>query len=222
APLLPTRHAPLALGEEPLSPTIIARREDACPSGQRGAGFPAELYAGFLAGRWQGVSRHLGTGDRDVPPIRLVCDSNGLWGTFQGAGPMDGNPLDLRQDQMPIIQGGPVAILFAGEAVPAVVPFEAWEARLLAPLHPTEEGVIGLVQPRQHILQHVAVDRGVRRELRADDRELGFLLVARDRDVATLPGSDAVFQGDIVEGAAAPEYLVHHPLLCGCWAQFLL
>ena len=56
---------------------------------------------------------------------------------------------------------------------------QAWEARLLASGYPAEERVLRRVQPRQHILQHVAMQGGVVRELGTNGLELGFLLRAR-------------------------------------------
>ena len=52
--------------------------------------------------------------------------------------------------------------------------------------------------------------------------QLGFLLVARDRDVAPLPGRDALLQGGVVEHATAPEHLLQRPLLGGRRPQLLL
>jgi hypothetical protein len=45
----------------------------------------------------------------------------------------------------------------------------------------------------------MAVDGGVVRELLTDRLQLGFLLRAREGDVAALPGGDALFQGGVVE-----------------------
>jgi hypothetical protein len=104
-------------------------------------------------------------------------------------------------------------------AVPALV---AREARLLAALHPAEERLIGPVQPRQHVLQHVAVDGGVLREFRPNGLQLGFLLVAGDGDAAALPGGDALLQGRVVERAAAPEHVLQRPLLGRRGARLLL
>ena len=38
----------------------------------------------------------------------------------------------------------------------------------------------------------------------ANGFEFGFLLVARDRDVAPLPGGDALLEGGVIEIAATP------------------
>jgi hypothetical protein len=92
--------------------------------------------------------------------------------------------------------------------VEAVAALEARESCFLASLGSPEERLIGLVEPRQHVLQHVGMDGGVVWKRGADVLQFGFLLVARDRDVAALPGGDALLQGGIVEAAAAPEHLI--------------
>ena len=89
---------------------------------------------------------------------------------------MDRDAPDLRQHQGAVVEAGTVAILLVGERVPAVTPLKARKARLLAIRHPPEERLIGLVEPRQHVLQDVAVEGGVRREVRPDRLQLGFLL----------------------------------------------
>ncbi len=65
------------------------------------------------------------------------------------------------------------------------------------------------------------MDGGVLRELRADGLQFGFLLVARDGDVAALPGGDALLQGGVVELAAAPQHFLQRPLLGGRGTQLL-
>jgi hypothetical protein len=69
---------------------------------------------------------------------------------------------------------------------------EAREPCFLPVLHPPEERLIGLVETGQHVLQHVAVNSRVLRELRADGFQLRFLFKPRDRDVLPLPGDDAL------------------------------
>ena len=82
--------------------------------------------------------------------------------------------------------------------------------------------MIGRIQARQDILQHVAVEGGILRQLRPDGRELGFLLKACHRDVAPLPGGDALLQGGVVEGATAPQNGFKRTLLSGRGPQLLL
>ena len=62
--------------------------------------------------------------------------------------------------------------------MPAGAPLEARETGLLARLHPSEESLIGPVEPGEHVLQHVAVEGGVFRERGADILQLGFQLSA--------------------------------------------
>src|SRR6478609_1942090 len=100
---------------------------------------------------------------------------------------MDSNTPDLGQDQEAIVESRPVAILLAGEGVEASPSLEARKARLLPSLEAAEERLVGLVEPRQHVLQHMAVNCLILGERDANGFELGFLLVARDRDVTPLP-----------------------------------
>jgi len=62
--------------------------------------------------------------------------------------------------------------------VEAVSALEAREACLLAALDAAEECLVRLIQPRQHVLQDMGVDRLIFRKLRPDGLELGFLLKA--------------------------------------------
>jgi hypothetical protein len=82
---------------------------------------------------------------------------------------------------------------------------KAGEAWFFTILDAAEEGLVRLVQAGQDILQHMAVDGGVFRELLTDRLQLGFLLIPREGDVAALPGGDALFQGGVVERATAPQ-----------------
>jgi hypothetical protein len=105
---------------------------------------------------------------------------------------MHADASDLREDQDTVVEGGAVAILFEGKGMEAIPPLETREASLLAALHPAEERLIGLVEPGQHILQHMAVDCGVLWELGADGLQFGFLFIAREGDASPLVGGDAL------------------------------
>jgi hypothetical protein len=52
-----------------------------------------------------------------------------------------------------------------------------------------EERLIGLVEPRERILERVSVNGGVLRHLCVNGFQLGILLEARDRDVTAVVGS---------------------------------
>ncbi len=186
-----------------------------CAVGEGGEGLQAEIDPRLLGSRLQRVCRHLGTGDGDIPAVRLFRDSDGLGRALDGARPLYAEAPNLGEDERAVIQPCPVTVFFVGERAVAIAiaPFEAREAGLLAALYPPEERLLGLVQPRQHVLQHMAVDRGVLRILRPDGLQLGFLLVAREGDTASLPGGDALLQGRGVEGAAAPQDNLQCPLL---------
>src|SRR5260221_14636513 len=68
----------------------------------------------------------------------------------------------------------------------------------------------------------MAMDGGVVREVLTEVLQLGFLLIARDTDVAALPGGDALFQAGVIERAAAPQDELKLALLAGGRPQFLL
>ena len=168
----------------------------------------SDVDAGLFAGERQRLGGHLGTREADVPPIGLARDRDGLDPALHWAGPTHRDTANFRQDEVAVIEASAVAIFLVGEGVPAGAALEAREARLLASRHPPEERLIGPVEPGQHVLQDVAVEGGVLRHVRTDILQLGFLLVARDRDVAALPGGDALLQGGVGERATAPEHLV--------------
>ena len=56
------------------------------------------------------------------------------------------------------------------------MPLETREARLLASLEATEERLIRLVQPRQHVLQDMRVDDGEVGKIGAYLLEFSFLI----------------------------------------------
>jgi hypothetical protein len=133
----------------------------------------------------------------------------------QSTGPVDADVPKLGEHQHPVRQPRAVAILLETERMVAVLALEAREARFLAPFEPAEEGLIGLVEPREHILQHVAVDGGVLGKRGADILEFGVLREPRDGDRAALPGGDTLLQRRVGERAAAHEDALKLPLLGG-------
>ena len=66
----------------------------------------------------------------------------------------------------------------------AVPSLEAWKCGFYSAVDPAKERLIGIVQPREHVLQDAGVDGGVLEELRAAILQLSFLLKARDGDAA--------------------------------------
>src|SRR5262249_7252717 len=156
-----------------------ARVGDLAAVGQRSKRLQAEIDAGIVASAWQRPRGHIGTGDRNVPAISLAADGDRLGCTREGTRPPDRDAPDLGEDQTAIVKPRAVAIFLEGEGLEAITALEAWKAGLLTPLHAAEEHLVGLVEPRQHILEHMAVDGGIVWELGADVLELGFLLVAR-------------------------------------------
>jgi hypothetical protein len=84
------------------------------------------------------------------------------------------------------------------------------------------ERLVGLIQPRQHLLQNLRVNRTIVGHCRLQVGQLRLLLMAGERDATASPGSDALFQGGVVDRAAAPHGLRQHPLQFGCWPEFVL
>src|SRR5262249_6850147 len=99
---------------------------------------------------------------------------------------------------------------------------KARTTRLLAMRHPAIVHVIGRVEPGQRILPEGRVDGGGVGERRADGSEVGFLLLARDRDATAAPDGDRLLPGGGGELPAAPEGLRPPPLLGGCELELLL
>jgi hypothetical protein len=58
-------------------------------------------------------------------------------------------------------------------------------------------------------------------KLRSYLLQFGFLLVTREGDMASLVGSDALFEGGVVEITTAPEDFIQRSLLGGSRAEFL-
>jgi hypothetical protein len=71
-------------------------------------------------------------------------------------------------------------------------------------------------------LEHVAVDGGILWEGRVDILELGFLLRAGERDMAALPGGDALLECRVVQRTAVPQDLLQRTLLRWCGAERFL
>src|SRR5262245_4455438 len=214
-PLLAARDALLGLLERAFRSAVVAGIRDRLAIRRDEKYLQSHVDAGLASGEWQGLGGDLGTGAADVPAIRLARDGDRLDGALHRATPPHGDASDLRQHQTAVIQPGAVAVLLVGERVVALAPPEAREPRLLARLHPPEERLIGLVEACAHVLQHMAVDGRVLRHGLADGLDFCFLLVARERDVATCPGRDALFQGGVVKRAAAPQDALQLPLLGG-------
>jgi len=89
---------------------------------------------------------------------------------------MNGNPADLRQSEIAVVEPCAVAILLEGEGVEAIAALEAWESGFLPALEAAEKRLIRLVEPRQHVLQHMTMDGLVFWERGADGFQFGFLL----------------------------------------------
>src|SRR5260221_3529374 len=211
--LLPSADSPLGTPQIQLRHAEDARGGDRAAIRQGREGLQAEGNSGLLTRERQGLDRHLRAGEADVPAVGLTGERDRLGRARDRTGPMHAEAPDLGQDQGAVIELSAVAIRLEGEAVEAVAALEAGEAGFLAALHPAKERLIGLIQPGEHILQHVAIDGHIFGKLGADGREFGFLLVAREGDAPLPVQADALLHGGVVELAATPEHLVQRPLL---------
>jgi hypothetical protein len=128
---------------------------------------------------------------------------------------------NLGEDEGAVVQSGAVAILLVGDGLGAVAPLEAREARLLASLEATEERLIRLVQPRQHVLQDMRVDDGEVGKIGAYFLEFSFLIKPRDGHMAPLVRRDTLLQRSVVEVAATPQDCIQRPFLLRRGTQFL-
>jgi hypothetical protein len=108
-----------------------------------------------------------------------------------------------------------------GEAVVAVATVEAGVSRCLARLHPAEKGVEGALYPLYYVLQDLAVDFAVLRQLGFDAGMFCFLLVVTDGDAAHPPCFPAFLDSSIVDMAAEHNDTIKHPLLFGSGLEFV-
>ena len=178
APLLPPRDTTLGGFQRPFGFAIPTGREDACAIGESGEGFQSQVDPRLLASRWQQLDGRLGAGEGKILAIRLLRDGDGLGCPLDRTAPMHADAPDLREDQEPVVKSRAVAILLEGEGMIATPSFEAGKARLLSLLDATEERLIGPIQSRQHVLQHVRVDGGVCGKLSAQILQFRLLIVA--------------------------------------------
>ena len=178
AALLAARDTPLRCFQRPFGFAIPTGREDARAIGEGGEGLNAKVDACLLSGGGKACIGHVGAGEADIPAVRFPADRDRLGRAFQGAAPAHGDAPNLGEDQKAVVQGRPVAELLIGEGVLAGARLIAREARLLSRLHAAKERLIGLVEPREHILQDVLVDGRVLWKVGADVLEFRFLLIA--------------------------------------------
>src|SRR5262249_26498711 len=158
---------------------------------------------------------HISTGAADIPAVRFPADRDRLGRALDGTGPAHRDAPDFGENQESVVQGGPVAELRVSGAVVAVAPVEARVAGRLTRLHAAEEGLEGAVYALYHVLQDLAVDLGILRQLGFDAGQFGFLLVVVHRDATLLPGFPAYRNGGIVDMTAEHEGTIKHPLLFG-------
>jgi hypothetical protein len=152
--LLPATHAPSCGLERSLRFAAPARMEEARAIAERSEGFSAEVNAGFLSGRKQWLSWHIGAGDADIPAIRLPANRDGLGHALQRTVQADTDTAKLRQAEETTIQRRPtlLAHLRIGAAGGAVAPLKARVSRCLARLDATAERLEGAVDAERDIL----------------------------------------------------------------------
>src|SRR5258707_15528440 len=83
APLFPARDAALCALEVQFGHAKYARVGDLAAIGEGSEGCQPQVDTGLLASKWQRLSDHLGTGEADIPAIRLTRDGDGLGCPFQ-------------------------------------------------------------------------------------------------------------------------------------------
>ena len=119
--------------------------------------FQAHINTVRLLGEWQGLYRHIRTGEAGIPAIGFSADGGGLGRAFQGAMQANGDPAYLGQREDAPIQGDAIAVLWIGDAVVAVAPLETRIPRLLTSLDAPEEGLKGFVQSLDDILMEKCI-----------------------------------------------------------------
>src|SRR5262249_26879828 len=172
------------------------------------------MYDRLFAGEGQRLYGHIRTRARDIPAIRLFGDRGRLDCALDRPTPPHGDTPDLGRDQIPAVQVRAVAMLLVGEGVRAPAAMGAGEAGLLPGCYPAEEGVRRRVQPRQHIVPHLAVAGRVLREGGAHPLQFALLLEAGGgAPLPAPPPGDALFEGDVVARATAPQDTLQRTLL---------
>src|SRR5260221_12241584 len=222
APLLPLGYSPLGFLQLALRFAIVARVGDRFALSGDEKHLQPDINARLLPSEGQRLRGDVGTGEGDVPAIRLLGDRDRLGRPFKGAGPPSRNASDLAQDEIAVIQADAVAILDKCERMVAVLALKTREAGPLAMCHPTEEGLIRLVQSGQHVLEHVAVDASILRHVRPDVLQFSGLLIARNGHAALFPHGDAGVTSRVMERATAPQDALQLSLLCGRGSQLFL
>ncbi len=155
AALLAPADAPLCLRQFLLAPAGVAWILDRVALGGDEEHRAAHVDARLVPSGQQGLGRHIDAGAHDVPAVGFLAHRDRLGRAVHWPGPAHGEAPDLAQDEIAVIQPGTVAIFLVGEGVGAVRPLEAREAWLFPVRQTTEERLVRLVQPSEHILQDV-------------------------------------------------------------------
>src|SRR5262245_25713817 len=223
APRLAPRPALLRRGEVVLRLWVVPGILHPLPRWRDEKYLQPPLSTRLLARRREGLGEPLRAGAGDVPAVGRLGDGAPLNGPHEQAAPAPRATAHLGEHQEARVHAGPVALRVGGERVGAGAALEAGQARLLPRHHAVEERRGGSVPAGQHVVPHLAVPGGIRREHLTDVRALGFLLLARDR--AALPPSPpgtALLQRGMVARAAAPQDPLQRSLLGGRGLELLL
>src|ERR1700681_1157948 len=143
---------------------------------------------------------------------RRSPDSQGLDLTLYRAVLLDAHIANLRQPQLAVERKSGLCI---GERVVSEARSKPWEASLLATLfYPAKEVLKRLVQPAQHILQHLTMDQRQVLANRFDLWQVILLVGVPDRFVLKAVGITPLLQSSVVEFAAKAKRPVHAGHLC--------
>src|SRR5258708_5446853 len=125
AALLAPGDAPLCLRQFLLAPAVVAWILDRVALGGDEEHREAHVDARLTPSGQQGLGRHIGAGDHDVPAVGFLAHRDRLDAALHWPGPAHGEAPDLAQDERAVLQPGAVARLLVGEGVVAVRPLEA-------------------------------------------------------------------------------------------------
>jgi hypothetical protein len=217
-----SRHPTLRSLQAHLPDPNDAGGRDGLSVGQGRKGRRTEINPGLLARERQRLDGYIGTRAAGIPPVCFPPNRHRCGRAFEGPTPPHRNPTDLGKDQEPVVQRGPVAALFVGEAVVAGARSDTRLAPRLASLHAAEECLKRPIQAAQHVLQDLRVDILVFGPCLLDRRQVGALACQRDADTAPAPGFSALRQSSIGEFPTPPQDNRHRPFLLGSRDELVL
>ena len=132
APLLAARNTPLAAAQVRFGHAIVAGIENRLPAGKSSERLQPHVNARLLPSRRQGLYRHVGAGEADIPAISFSSDHDRLGCAFYGPMEANSDTPDLGEAEHTAVHDRAVAVLGIGEAAVAVATLEAVAPRLFA------------------------------------------------------------------------------------------